>query len=286
MTNDMDAKNQSRITIRILPWWSDDCSTFLNNIFKWLPGALNAPLRTLEFGGGNSTLYLLSKGSNVVTVESDENYIEFIRGTAKSSGYKVAVVSPGKFSVQLLEEHHLTIIKASKYEEVPQLITQAKWDFIVSDGIARAEVLNDIRKNAVRSVVILDNVEYCANWGRLDRTSAKPDLIKLYRSMLRDSQWRHYIFEQMEGREGRSSPDKTGCEAAHRWASAVLWPTTHFFSELMLTHLGFPLVNMMGIQDADTNTLHERCPFDWTTRQWQKESFPPELDLKLPRDFG
>lgn len=285
MSNKPSNTNHDIFRLRVVPWWTDDCSTFLNNIFKWFPSTLPSPPCILEFGGGNSTLYLLAKGARVVTVESDDGYIDFIRGTACQIGYQVIVTGTEAVLPELLKQHHLIIIKAQSYSEVAHLVSAIKWDFIVNDGIARKEVLSDIHQKAIESVIILDNVEYCANWGRLDRTSAKPDLIKVYRSILRDEKWRHYIFEQSEGREGRASADKSGWEAPHRWASAILWPSSHLFARLMLTHLGVPLVNQAGLDDADLLTLGDRCPFDWDSMQWRQNPFPPELDMKLPRSF-
>lgn len=271
--------------MRIVPWWTDACSTFLGNVFKWLPTYLSRTPVALEFGGGNSTLYLLARGSKVVTIESDESYIKFIHQSAASSGYKSICILAGEFNSMLLESHHLVIIKTASYGDVAKLIPDHQWDFIVNDGIARREVLESIHSNGTNSIIILDNVEYCANWGRLDRTSAKPDLTKVYRGILRDSNWRHYIFEQPEGRDGRGSPDKTGWESPHRWASAVLWPASHIFNRFMITNIGLPVVNDMGLDDADTETLKDRCPFDWTEMRWLKAPFPPEMDLKLFRNY-
>lgn len=67
--------------------------------------------------------------------------------------------------------------------------------------------------------------------------------------------------------------------------SAVCWPTEHYFNDLMITHLGFPVVDLLGRVDEDIKSLNERCPFDWSTRKWLREPFPKELDLKLYRDF-
>jgi rubredoxin len=144
-------------------------------------------------------------------------------------------------------------------------------------------MIMEVRPN---SIVVLDNVEYSANWGRLDRSSAKPNLIETYRCILRSIDWHNYIFEQSEGREGHGSTDKTGWESPHRWLSAVCWPKEHFFHELMITHLGFPVVNRFGMSNDDIKSLEERCPFDWSTMEWLREPFPKELDLKLDRDFS
>jgi hypothetical protein len=102
---------------------------------------------------------------------------------------------------------------------------------------------------------------------------------------LRSADWKSYIFEQNEGREGRGSTDKTGWESPHRWMSAVCWPNSHILTGLMITHLGFPVVNQSGIEDIDTESLNKRCPFDWTKMEWLCEPFPKELDLKLKRNF-
>ena len=73
--------------IRCLPWYTQDCITFLNNLFKWFPGVLQKTPTVLEIGGGNSTLYYLSKGCSVVCIESDDAYIDSIIGIARSAGY-------------------------------------------------------------------------------------------------------------------------------------------------------------------------------------------------------
>jgi len=67
-----------RFTLRAVPWWTDGCSTFLSNLFKWLPDISKRRLLALEFGGGNSTFYMLGKNVKVITVESDDSYIKFL----------------------------------------------------------------------------------------------------------------------------------------------------------------------------------------------------------------
>jgi len=274
-----------RFTLRAVPWWTDGCSTFLSNLFKWLPGIHNRELLALEFGGGNSTFYMLGKNIKVVTVESDENYIQFLIETAQHIGFKSKKIDFEELSEYTINKYDLIIIKADSLMELGNIIGDFNWDIIVNDGISRREVLAQIHRNLINAILILDNVEYSANWGRLDRGSAKPDLIKVYRSILRDKDWAHIIFEQPEGREGRAATDKTGWEAPHRWASAVLWPSNHLLAQLMVSNIGMPIVNELGVDDTDTDTLTERCPFDWEKMKWLKPQFPPELDLKLKRNY-
>jgi len=271
--------------LRVIPWWTDDCSTFLNNLFKWYPTSLNRKMTVLEFGGGNSTFYLLSKKCKIVTVEGDVRYIDFLVNTAKQLGCSACAADAASLDAELLRDYDLVVVKASTFSEVSALVRDHAWDIIVNDGISRREVLEHVHRNAVDSIIILDNVEYCANWGRLDRSSGKPDLIRVYRSILRDPSWRHYVFEQAEGRDGRGSPDKTGWEAPHRWASAVLWPQAHLLSRCIVSNVGLPLLNELGADDSDLDTVSARCPFDWDKMQWVAEPFPAALDLKLPRGF-
>jgi hypothetical protein len=280
-----DSDESNAFRLRVVPWWTDDCSTFLNNVFKWLPRPSNRQFTVLEFGGGNSTFYLLSKKCKVVTVESDDGYIELLLNMARQMSFAACTVSAASLNGDIISENDLIILKATSFSESGSVIDDYAWDFIVNDGVSRREILKHIQHNAINSIIILDNAEYCANWGRLDRSSAKPDLIKVYRSILRDANWRHYVFEQAEGREGRGSADKTGWEAPHRWASAVLWPQTHLLSRCVVSNIGLPLVNELGADDSDIETLSTRCPFDWETMQWAKAPFPDDLDLKLPRRF-
>lgn len=284
MSVDKDLKRQV-FNLRAIPWWTDGCSTFLSNVFKWMPHLVGRKLTALEFGGGNSTFYLLGKGLKVATIESDDDYIEFIRNIAENIGHKAKIVTSGKFDETLFSDFDLLIIRARNIQETDNIIGKSDWDFIIDDGVSRREVLQDIHSTSKQTVIILDNIEYCANWGRLDRTSAKPDLIKAYRSILRDKNWRHYVFEQPEGRDGRGSVDKHGWESPHRWASAILWPEAHLFAKLIVSNIGMPIVNAQGTDDSDTDTLNQRCPFDWSEMKWLKSTFPIELDMKLLRSY-
>jgi hypothetical protein len=245
----------------------------------------NRTLKALEFGGGNSTFYLLGKGLKVITVESDESYMKFLISVAESIGFECKSIEFSELNDDTIDTYDLLIIKAKYLSELGDIISQFDWDIIVNDGISRREVLEKIHNRLGNTIVILDKVEYCANWGRLDRGSAKPDLIKAYRSILRDQDWSHIIFEQPEGRDGRGAMDKTGWESPHRWASAVLWPSNHLLAKLMVSNIGMPIVNQKGLNDEDTATLGERCPFDWDKMEWLKPHFPTEMDLKLERNY-
>jgi len=269
-----------------MPWLTDSCTLFLNNIFKWLPSITHSQLTVLEFGGGNSTLYFLQKKLKVVTIESDDGFIDLLCDMANRLGYKSIKIKPQIFNKKLLEDHDLVIIKAADIDDTDDIINKMDWSIIVNDGIARKHVLQEVSKSKFNPIVILDNVEYCANWGRLDRSSAKPDLIDVYRAMLRNSEWQHYIFEQQEGREGHGTSDFTGWESPNRWASAVLWKNSHVLNKFIISNIGLPIVNKEGLEDEDVLSLNERCPYDWGKGVWLKEPFPEELNLGLERTFN
>lgn len=277
--------SKKKFPLRVVPWFADDCTTFLCNMLKWLPNFLNYRLSVLEFGGGNSTLFFLAKGLRVISIESDKGYVDFISSVAHNSGFSVCVFNDLNEYLHTNLEYDLSLIYSKQIDDVVDVIDKINACFIVNDGISRLEVLNKIVSVKSNSVIILDNVEYSANWGRLDRSSGKPDLVKAYRSFLRSSEWKCHIFEQQEGRGGFGAADKTGWESPHRWMSAVCWPSDHFLTDLIISNIGFPVVNKMGLNDLDLETLSDRCPFNWETMEWQCQPFPEKLDLKLYRNF-
>lgn len=142
-------------------------------------------LSVLEFGGGNSTFYFLSKGLQVITVESDPQYMDFLATVAQKAGFSAQIFH--HFDDFLAQENtlDLAILAAKKLEDLPDIISKVRTDIISNDGISRREVLEDITRLKPNAIIVLDNVDYAANWGSLTRSSGKPDLIKVYRAFLR-----------------------------------------------------------------------------------------------------
>lgn len=270
--------------LRIQPWFTDSCTTFLNNLFKWYPQCVEDRISVLEFGGGNSSIYFLQKGCRLLTIESDDSYIANVLEICRSLGFKATTTDDSEVAISNFHEFDLTILRASTFEEVGDAVfDRKKWSIILNDGISRKDVIEAISTRRCSSIVILDNVEYCANWGKLERSSAHPDRVKIYRQVLRDPAWRHYLFEQVEGRDGHSAPDSAGWEAPHRWISCVLWPSDHLLTKLMISHIGFPVVTLDAIDDADIYTLSKRCPFDREKMKWLVDEYTEVF--KLPRTF-
>jgi hypothetical protein len=260
--------------LRIQPWFTHGCITFLNNVFKWYPQLCGTTPSVLEWGGGNSTLYFLTKKCNVLTVESDEGYVKELAALASAMGFRTAVVSNTTEAMERFDASDLVILHAKGYQDVGDSIFQCRdWTFLLNDGISRKDVLEAVSRLTFQGVLILDNLEYCANWGRLERAAAHPDRVRLYRQFLRDPAWRQLLFEQQEGRNGHSTPDSTGWEAPHRWISGVLWRQEHLFTQLLVTHAGLPVVTPDALGDRDLETLSERCPFDWQQMKWLVDEY-------------
>lgn len=272
--------------LRTLPWFTDDSILFLNNLFKWYPKEINKELTLLEFGGGNSTLYFLQKNCKILTVESNDEFIKDLYSLAISTGATAKIVE----SLSQVEESFLNfdliILKAKSYDEIGSSIFGiVNWDIIVNDGISRKEVLQMFYKESKNSILILDNCEYCANWGRLARSSAKVDTVRVYREFLRNNDWNKYLFEQKEGRDGYCTTDATGWESPNKWVTGVLWNKNHILNKFMITNIGFPLINLEGISDKDINSLEKRCPYDFKNMKWTLDEYPISLDLKLERSY-
>ena len=253
------------MNIRCLPWFTPDCITFLNNLFKWYPGLLDRSPTALEIGGGNSTLYFLSKGCSVLSIESNDDCIATLIPAARSFGFTAQSTDWEALNFERIRsaaDPTLLVIKAESIEDIWDQVWALPWDFILNDGISRHECLQKIVAGNRDSIVILENAEYCANWGSLQRSSAYPPRIRAYREYLRSADYTHYLFEQGEGRSDRALADALGWEAPCRWISGVGWRRSHILSRLMVTHLGFPLVNMEGVSDEDVESVRIRCPYN------------------------
>lgn len=274
--------------LRALPWMTQESINFLNNLFKWYPVSKDRKLTVCEFGGGNSTIYFLQKGCKVLTVENDEQFIDDLNGLSRVMKLNVKTIRSIDDDFEInFEKYDLVILKAVCYEDIKNhiFLERYKWDIVINDGISRPDILQYITTYLKNSIVILDNCEYCANWGRLARSSAKSNQSRVYRDFLRDATWDKYIFEQQEGRNGYCSADAFGWESPNRWATAVCWHSSHVLNKYMITQLGFPLVNFDGIDDGDLQTLETRCPYDLKNNKWILDEYPESLDMKLERGY-
>ena len=279
--------------IRVVPWWTPGANRFVANMCKWYPSTLSRRLTAFEVGSGNSTLFLLMKNFSVVSVECDSGYVQHVRSSAIAAGYKVNIVrNYGEIdptydlNILQLSEYSNSTKPGQWYDESGIDEVSLNYDLLINDGVDR---LSFMRKFSLcdQAIVLVDNCEYAANWGRLLKSSAKPDLIAEYRRFFRSTLRTNILFEQTEGRDGMGISDATGWESNHRWITGISWGRKHIFSKLMVTNLGLPLVNLAGEDDGDLESLERRCGFNWDKMQWDtNDEYPESLNLGLERDHN
>jgi hypothetical protein len=51
----------------------------------------------------------------------------------------------------------------------------------------------------------------------------------------------------------------------------------------MVSHIGLPVVTADALDDADLDTLAQRCPYDWQQMKWLVDEYAAVFDL--PRRF-
>ena len=95
------------------------------SMLHFLTPRLPKNISILEFGGGNSTLYWATKVNQVVTVEHDALWIDYLKD---------------KFS-NIPNIHLITANSDEGYETAPRNLNK-KFQFIVIDGIRRIECAN------------------------------------------------------------------------------------------------------------------------------------------------
>lgn len=239
--------------MRVLPWLPDDAIAFLNTLFKWWPLLLGRPLKVLEFGCGNSTLYFASKGCSVTSVESVDEY-----SSAVSAALAHADLTYGPFVGEV------SFVSAANINEVPTRLWSMDFDVVLIDGpngVSRHELLeafsrSDLMENAM---LVVDNVEYMANWGSLDIHAAYPERIRSFRNFYRNLAERGLFFESRWGRSGGAVPDATGWESDTRVIAAITWGRNHpVFGKALLTASGLPIVSPEGWDDGDVDSVRSR----------------------------
>ncbi len=217
--------------LRIQPWLTADCVRFLQHFFKWYPNTQKHQLRVLEFGAGNSTLYFLQKNCAVTSFESRAEYIDNLNALSYAL------------------KKNLNISQATKFHQIDAEIFNQNWDIILIDGIARRQILQKIVSLESKALILIDNIEHAADWGNIP--PQRPKRADFYQKFLQNTDYQHYLFEQIEGRDGHATPDDAGFETPHRWISAVSWHKQSIFGQSMLTQLGLPLTALNADHQQD-----------------------------------
>lgn len=120
---------------KAIPWFTYSAIDFLKE-------RLNSNLNVLEFGSGNSTLFLAKKVKKVTALEHDDGWFQNILAK-KTSNIEIKFVSAGR---------------AKDY--LQPLVENEKFDVIIIDGLFRNECIKASLKNLSEvGVIILDDSE-------------------------------------------------------------------------------------------------------------------------------
>lgn len=128
--------------LRVLPWITDGATDFIDNFINERTKQ-GLETRVFEFGSGNSTLYFLSKGCSVVSVEHDFEWADKVLTTAQAFGYN------DKLKLYKSERPYF------------QLYQDSGFDITVIDGRDRVKCFSHVLDSIVNrdQIIVFDNTE-------------------------------------------------------------------------------------------------------------------------------
>lgn len=128
--------------LRVLPWITDGATDFLESYIAERTKK-GHETRVFEFGSGNSTLYFLSRGASVVSVEHDLDWAEKITEIARVFGY----------------QDKLTLLKAERPYQ--NLYIDTGFDITIIDGRDRVACFEHVLDSMVNKdqIIVFDNTE-------------------------------------------------------------------------------------------------------------------------------
>lgn len=128
--------------LHVLPIITDGALNFLDGYIFYVKQTLNRDPRVFEFGAGNSTLYFLSRGCFVQSVDHDPAWVENVRATADIWRYSS--------QLEITREdrpYHGSFVGG-------------EYDIVLVDGRDRVKCLSQILRSINRdAVIVLDNTE-------------------------------------------------------------------------------------------------------------------------------
>lgn len=128
--------------LRVLPWITDGAVDFIDT-FIAERNKLGLTTRIFEFGAGNSTLYFLSRGCFVRSIEHDAEWANKIQKTAEAFDY----------------ESNLDLITAAR--PYADCYLDDGVDLTIIDGRDRVKCLEFVIENMsnLNQLIVLDNTE-------------------------------------------------------------------------------------------------------------------------------
>jgi FkbM family methyltransferase len=184
--------------LRVLPWITDGATEFIDNFIADRKAAKGA-VKVFEFGCGNSTLYFLSRGCVVRSVEHDEDWLSRVQQTANTFEYHDRL----QLSCELRPYH-----QSYKNED---------YDIVMIDGRDRMLCMTHILQSGLAddAILVFDNSER-AEYKYLD-------FVKEMNIEGRDA----IHFEQPQVERGNlrlTSKSYARDRVEHRWITSVFAP--------------------------------------------------------------
>ncbi|HEY3057445.1 MAG TPA: hypothetical protein VGL99_00565 [Chloroflexota bacterium] len=126
-----------------MPWLAWPC-------IDWLAGALYQDMKVLEYGGGGSTLFFLSHGCQVTTVEGNSSWVAAIR--ARTARFR------DRLDLRYVDSQ--TPDPALRRHYAAQAGVGGPWDLILVDGAFRHDCLTFAMPYlATPGIIIVDNTD-------------------------------------------------------------------------------------------------------------------------------
>lgn len=172
----------------------------------------------------------------------------------------------------------LQLIPASSIADIPEWVFGRDYFLAISDGLDRWESLDRLLGIQNEGLLVVDNLEYASDWGVLPTSSGWPERAAAWRRHLRDQTRSWLLFEQPEGRLGRSAPDHIGVEREGRKITGVTWRDASIAGAMGLTVNGTCVVSPASVTDSDLPSLRQRCPYP--------SDVPTYKGIDLYRGFG
>ena len=129
---------------------------------RFLDSVTRSDMRVLEIGGGNSTLWFLYKGMNVITIENSEEWASAIERHIGSLD-----------NPRLAENHHMEIKEGTEAITYIENMPDESFDIILVDCLneftSRRLCLRAARRKVRKGGwLVLDNSDYPIHWAGVD----------------------------------------------------------------------------------------------------------------------
>lgn len=251
---------------RYSPWLVDESVSFLNELLSWYPKSLCSTINSqvvIEFGGGSSTMWLLSKGFKVISIEDSINYADLLFKECDLFNKKTCIVDQIE-NLQYVDFHEydcLIILTKQWSPKLIELFNVVKPFMLIDDGQFRLQVADMWEADAhADCILLLDNSEYCADCGVLPISAGYPERAKAYRHQLRSPENKSISFEASIHHSGNTT-DYSRQLVNHRQITSIVYKSNSLLSRCIPTNRGTPHVTPENSDDNDLLSLRDRVPY-------------------------